>query len=215
MDYGIGVGGPLTMIGPMAQMVEGAGFESCWAAETTNTAFIAAAAATAPTSTITIGTAIALAFPRSPTITAMTAWDLDELSGGRFIVGLGSQVKRVNEDRFSVVFEHPAPKLKEYAQVMRTVWAANRGEDVTFEGTGEEGRSAWRSISSLSVTAGSREARGERRTENLFPGSACTRTSRTSAPRGTAEATTSLMSRSDTGTVPETRVPARSRKRVS
>jgi len=134
MDYGIGVGGPLTMIGPMAQMVEGAGFESCWAAETTNTAFIAAAAATAPTSTITIGTAIALAFPRSPTITAMTAWDLDELSGGRFIVGLGSQVKRVNEDRFSVVFEHPAPKLKEYAQVMRTVWAANRGEDVTFEG---------------------------------------------------------------------------------
>ena len=64
----------------------------------------------------------------------MTAWDLDELSGGRFIVGLGSQVKRVNEERFSVVFEHPAPKLKEYAQVMRTVWAANRGEDVTFEG---------------------------------------------------------------------------------
>ncbi len=51
------------MIGPMAQMVEGAGFESCWAAETTNTAFITAAAATATTSTIKIGTAIALAFP--------------------------------------------------------------------------------------------------------------------------------------------------------
>ena len=124
----------MTMIGPMAQMVEGAGFESCWAAETTNTAFITAAAATATTSKIKIGTAIALAFPRSPTIAAMTAWDLDELSGGRFIVGLGSQVKRVNEERFSVVFEHPAPKLKEYAQVMRIVWAANRGEDVTFEG---------------------------------------------------------------------------------
>ena len=134
MDYGIGVGGPMTMIGPMAKMVEDAGFESCWAAETTNTAFISAAAAVHTTDKINVGTAIALAFPRSPTIAAMTAWDLDELSGGRFILGLGSQVKRVNENRFSVKFEHPAPKLKEYAQAIRTVWAANRGDDVTFEG---------------------------------------------------------------------------------
>ncbi|HYN36880.1 MAG TPA: LLM class flavin-dependent oxidoreductase, partial [Actinomycetota bacterium] len=64
----------------------------------------------------------------------MTAWDLDELSGGRFVLGLGTQVKRVNENRFSVPFEHPAPKMKEYAQAIRTVWAANRGEDVVFEG---------------------------------------------------------------------------------
>ena len=64
----------------------------------------------------------------------METSDLDELSGGRFIVGLGTQVKRINEERFSVKFEHPAPKLKEYAEVMRTVWAANRGEDVVHEG---------------------------------------------------------------------------------
>lgn len=134
MDYGIGVGGPMSMIGPMATMVEGAGFESCWAAETTNTSFITASVAVQNTETIKVGTAIALAFPRSPTITAMTAWDLDELSGGRFILGLGTQVKRVNENRFSVPFEHPAPKLKEYAQAIRTVWAANRGEDVVHEG---------------------------------------------------------------------------------
>lgn len=134
MEYGIGIGGPLTMIAPMAKMVEDAGFESCWAAETTNTAFIQAAAAVQATTKIKVGTAIALAFPRSPTITAMTAWDLDELSGGRFICGLGSQVKRVNEHRFSVAFEHPAPKLREYAQAMRTVWAANRGERVTHRG---------------------------------------------------------------------------------
>jgi probable F420-dependent oxidoreductase len=134
MDYGIGIGGPMSMIGPMAKMVEDAGFESCWAAETTNTAFISASVGIQSTSTINVGTAIALAFPRSPTIAAMTAWDLDELAGGRFILGLGSQVKRVNENRFSVKFEHPAPKLKEYAQAMRTVWAANRGEDVTYEG---------------------------------------------------------------------------------
>jgi probable F420-dependent oxidoreductase len=134
MAYGIGVGGPLTLIGPMAKRVEEAGFESCWAAETTNSAFIQAAAAIQATTTIKVGTAIALAFPRSPTITAMTAWDLDELSGGRFVCGLGSQVKRVNENRFSVPFEHPAPKLKEYAEVMRTIWAANRGGSVTHEG---------------------------------------------------------------------------------
>lgn len=134
MDYGIGIGGPMSMIGPMARMVEDAGFESCWAAETTNTAFISASVGIQSTSSINVGTAIALAFPRSPTIAAMTAWDLDELSGGRFILGLGSQVKRVNENRFSVKFEHPAPKLMEYVQAMRTVWAANRGQDVTHEG---------------------------------------------------------------------------------
>ena len=134
MEYGIGIGGPMAMIGPMAQMVENAGFESCWAAETTNSAFVTAQIAIQATNKIKVGTAIALAFPRSPTITAMEAMDLDELSGGRFIVGLGTQVKRVNQDRFSVPFEHPAPKLKEYAQAMRTVFRANRGEDVTFEG---------------------------------------------------------------------------------
>jgi probable F420-dependent oxidoreductase len=134
MEYGIGVGGPLSMIGSMAKMVEDAGFESCWAAETSNTAFVASSVAIQETSKIKVGTAIALAFPRSPTIAAMTAWDLDELSGGRFICGLGTQVKRVNENRFSLKFEHPAPKIKEYAQAMRTIWSANRGDDVVFEG---------------------------------------------------------------------------------
>lgn len=122
------------MIGPMAKMVEDAGFESCWAAETTNTSLVAASIAIQSTSKINVGTAITLAFPRSPTITAMTAADLDELSGERFIIGLGTQVKRVNENRFGVKFEHPGPKLREYALAMRVFWAANRGYDVTFEG---------------------------------------------------------------------------------
>jgi probable F420-dependent oxidoreductase len=134
VDYGIGIGGPMGMIGPMAKMVEEAGFESCWAAETTTSSFVTAQIAIQATSKINVGTAITLAFPRSPTITAMEAMDLDELSGGRFMCGLGTQVKRVNENRFSVKFEHPAPKLVEYAKVMRTVFAANRGEDVVFEG---------------------------------------------------------------------------------
>lgn len=134
MDYGIGIGGSLGLIAPMAKMVEDAGFESCWAAETQNSAFVTASVAIQATTKIKVGTSIALAFPRSPTITAMEAADLDELSGGRFILGLGTQVKRINEERFSVPFEHPAPKMKEYAEVLRTVWAANRGDDVKHEG---------------------------------------------------------------------------------
>lgn len=122
------------MVGPMAKMVEDAGFESLWVAETTHTSIVTAATAIQATSKIKVGTAITLAFPRSPTITAMEAADLDELSGGRFIVGLGTQVKRINEERFSVPFEHPAPKIKEYAEAMRVVWAANRGDDVVHEG---------------------------------------------------------------------------------
>jgi probable F420-dependent oxidoreductase len=134
MDYGIAVAGPLRQIGPAAKSIEDAGFESCWVAETTNSAFVAASVAIQATSRINVGTSLALAFPRSPTITAMTAWDLDELSSERFLLGLGTQVKRINEQRFSVRFEHPGPKLREYAQVLRTVWAANRGDVGTHEG---------------------------------------------------------------------------------
>jgi probable F420-dependent oxidoreductase len=64
----------------------------------------------------------------------MTAWDLDELSGDRFMLGLGPQVRRVLEARFSVRVYKPAPQMREYVQAVRTVWAANRGETVVHEG---------------------------------------------------------------------------------
>src|SRR5687768_3598408 len=124
----------MPVIADLARLAEDGGYESVWVAETAYSAYVQAALACQATSSVTVGTSIALAFPRSPTITAMTAWDLDELSGGRFILGLGSQVKRVNINRFSVPFEHPAPKLAEYVRVIRTIWAANRGEDVVHEG---------------------------------------------------------------------------------
>jgi probable F420-dependent oxidoreductase len=56
------------------------------------------------------------------------------LSGGRFVIGLGSQVKRIINDRFSMPFDRPAKRMAEYVQAMRTVWAQNRGEDASFEG---------------------------------------------------------------------------------
>lgn len=133
-DVGIAVGGHMGGIEDLARTAEDGGYESIWVAETAFSAFVQAALAARATSTAKIGTAIALAFPRSPTITAMSARDLQELSEGRFILGLGSQVKRVNEHRFSVPFEHPAPKMAEYAEVIREVLGAFRGEPIDHQG---------------------------------------------------------------------------------
>src|SRR5437763_3450720 len=127
MRFGIVIGGDLSGIEDGARRAEGAGFESVWVAETARTAFIQAALAVRATDRITVGTAVALAFPRSPAITAMNARDLAELSGGRFVLGLGSQVKRVNVERFGVPFEHPAPKMGEYVEAVREVLGAFEG----------------------------------------------------------------------------------------
>ena len=121
MRLGVALGGDLRGLGELARRAEAAGFESAWCAETARTGFVQAAVAAAATRRIIVGTAISLAFPRSPAITAMAARDLAELSGGRFVLGLGSQVKRVNEQRFSVPFEHPAPKMEEYVRAVRAV----------------------------------------------------------------------------------------------
>jgi probable F420-dependent oxidoreductase len=134
MRFGIVVGGDLGGIEAAARRAEEAGFESVWVAETARTAFLQAALAIRATSTVSVGTAVALAFPRSPAITAMTARDLAELSGGRFILGLGSQVKRVNEERFGVPFEHPAPKMGEYVEAVREVLGAFEGRTPQHEG---------------------------------------------------------------------------------
>ena len=132
--YGMPVGGPLQAVGPLAKAIEDRGFDSVWTTETTSNPFIQAALASQATSRVRIGTAIALAFPRSPGITAMTAVDVDELSGGRFALGLGPQVKRVNEQRFSTPFEHPAPKMREYALAVRAFWGGYFGQEPRFQG---------------------------------------------------------------------------------
>src|SRR5438552_13866609 len=134
MDLGVVVGGDLRRLGGLARQVEDAGFESVWVAETARSAVVQAALACQSTSRITVGTNIALVFPRSPTITAMSARDLAELSEGRFILGLGSQVKRINEQRFGVAFEHPAPKMAEAVEVIREVLATFEGKPIDHRG---------------------------------------------------------------------------------
>jgi probable F420-dependent oxidoreductase len=134
VDLGVVIGGDLRGVGPLARQVEEAGFESVWVAETARSAFVQAAVACVATSRITVGTNIALVFPRSPTITAMAARDLAELTGGRFVLGLGSQVKRVNEQRFGVPFEHPAPKMAEAVGVIREVFGTFEGKPIDHRG---------------------------------------------------------------------------------
>ncbi len=131
---GVAVGGPYAVLPELARQVEGHGFDAAWVSETGQESVIQATVCLGATTRIDIGTNVTLAFPRSPTVTAMQAWDLDELSGGRFIIGLGSQVRRIVEERFSAPFDRPAQRMAEYVQAMRTVWRMERGEDVTFDG---------------------------------------------------------------------------------
>jgi probable F420-dependent oxidoreductase len=118
----------------LARDVERRGFDTIWLSETRQDSIIQATLAVTATQRIRVGTSITLAFPRSPTVTAMQAWDLDELSGGRFVMGLGSQVRRIIEERYSSVFDRPAERMAEYLQAMRTVWAMERGDRTPFDG---------------------------------------------------------------------------------
>ncbi|MBI4517824.1 MAG: TIGR03617 family F420-dependent LLM class oxidoreductase [Deltaproteobacteria bacterium] len=98
------------------------GFDALWTAEAAHEPFFPLVLAAEHSERIKLGTAIAVAFPRSPMTYAQIAWDLQVLSKGRFILGLGTQVKGHNERRFGVKWEHPGPKLREMIQVIRAVW---------------------------------------------------------------------------------------------
>lgn len=125
----------LDSAGQAAKFAEDMGFAGLWAAETGTTPFMPLGVAALATERIDLGTAIAVAFPRSPMITAMDSWTLQKASKGRFILGLGTQVKGHNERRFSVPFEHPGPKLREMILAMRAIWKAFQGEErLNFRG---------------------------------------------------------------------------------
>src|ERR1051325_9209328 len=118
-----------------AAAAEEIGFDSLWVNETRHDPFLPLALAAASTSRIGLGTSIAVAFPRSPTIMAHTAWDLARLSQGRFVLGLGTQVKAHIERRFSVPWDAPVARLRDYIRAMRAVWSCwQTGERLQYEG---------------------------------------------------------------------------------
>ena len=113
---------PLRDIPQAARVAEDIGLDALWSSQTIHDPYVPLALAAQSTSRIQLGTAIALAFTRSPMETAYTAWDLQEMSVGRFLLGLGSQVKGHNERRFSVKWESPAPRMAEVVQSLRAIW---------------------------------------------------------------------------------------------
>jgi probable F420-dependent oxidoreductase len=118
-----------------AQRMEAIGYDCIWTSETQHDPFLPLAVAATATSKIKLGTSIAVAFPRSPMITAYTAWDIQKGSGGRFILGVGSQVRAHNQRRFSVKFESPGPKLREVVLALRAIWECwQKGTPLRFKG---------------------------------------------------------------------------------
>lgn len=109
--------------------VEKAGFGTLWLTESGRTAYLSAAAAGLATSTLRLGTAVAVAFPRSPMITASTAWELADATDGRFVLGLGTQVKAHVERRYSSDYAPPGPRMKEYVQSIQAIFRAFRGDE--------------------------------------------------------------------------------------
>jgi len=126
---------PLRSVGDHARRVEAAGLSTLWCTEGGRTAYLSSTAAGLATSELGIGTGIAVAFPRSPMVTAQVAWELAELTGGRFTLGLGTQVKAHIERRYSAPYGPPGPRLREYVQAIQAIFRAFRREEkLAFDG---------------------------------------------------------------------------------
>jgi probable F420-dependent oxidoreductase len=115
---------PLAEAGPTARDFEAAGYAGAWVAETKYDPFLPLVNAAQATSTIQVGTSIAVAFARSPMTVATTANDLQRLSQGRFVLGLGTQVKAHIERRYSMAWSSPAARMREYVTALHAIWDA-------------------------------------------------------------------------------------------
>jgi probable F420-dependent oxidoreductase len=123
LDAGLGTEGEyLRGIDRTARAAEDLGFAGLWTSETKHDAFLPLAIAANETHQIGLGTSVAIAFSRSPMETAQTAWDLQDLSAGRFVLGLGTQVKAHITRRFSMPWDRPAARLREYILALRAIW---------------------------------------------------------------------------------------------
>jgi probable F420-dependent oxidoreductase len=107
-----------------SRTLESAGYRGAWAFESGHDPLLILAGAAAATTRLELGTGILVAFGRSPMITATMANDVQYLSRGRLLLGLGSQIKAHIERRYSMPWSHPAPRMREYILAMRAIWAA-------------------------------------------------------------------------------------------
>jgi probable F420-dependent oxidoreductase len=126
-------GGPVEATGQAASALT-SGYDGIWTGELLHDPFLTLARATGEAD-IDFGTSIAIAFSRSPMTVAYSAWDLQALTGGRFHLGLGSQVKAHIERRFSMPWSRPAARMREYVLALRAIWGAwQDGAKLDFDG---------------------------------------------------------------------------------
>ena len=126
----------LAKVGPAAQAIEATGYTGVSTQENKHEPFLSLAVAGAATRRIELHTGVAIAFARSPMTVANVGWDLASSFGGaRVTLGIGSQVRAHNERRFSVPWTAPAPRIREYVQAVRAIWAAWKGDGkLNYEG---------------------------------------------------------------------------------
>src|SRR3954454_12680469 len=128
-------GGDLHSVQRFAHAAQAAGAAGLVFTETGRTAYLSVAAAALAAPGLDLATGVAVAFPRSPMVTAQTAWELAEVTGGRFRLGLGTQVRTHVVRRYGAEFDSPGPRLREYVQAVRAIFRAFRGQEkLAFEG---------------------------------------------------------------------------------
>lgn len=121
------LGGDLAEVGRLAEHAEAAGFSSVWTTEFyERSAVVSLAVMAERTSRVRLGSGIAYGFARSPVVLAAEARDLDELSGGRLILGLGTGTRRMQQDWHGLDGVGPAPRMEELVPLLRRIWAMNR-----------------------------------------------------------------------------------------
>ena len=130
-----GISGNLHDAGVQARELQEAGYSGAWSFETAHDPFFPLLLAAEHTDTIEIGTSIAVAFARNPMTLAQISWDLQAFSKGRFVLGLGSQIKPHITKRFSMPWSHPAARMREMVLAIRAIWDTwENGTPLAFRG---------------------------------------------------------------------------------
>jgi probable F420-dependent oxidoreductase len=130
-----GISNDLTKAGAQAKEAEAAGYSGVWTAETSHDPFFPLVLGAEHTQSIELGTSIAVAFARNPMTLANIGWDLQAFSKGRFMLGLGSQIKPHITKRFSMEWSHPAPRMREMILAIRAIWDTwQNGTPLAFRG---------------------------------------------------------------------------------
>lgn len=125
----------LAAITSSAEELDGAGYDGLWASESAHDPFLPLPIAALAAKRAELGTSIAIAFARTPMTVAYTAHDLQAYSRGRFLLGLGSQVKPHIERRFSMPWSHPAPRMHEFISALHAIWDSwETGAPLSFRG---------------------------------------------------------------------------------